>query len=300
MPSQDSNTPPLRQPSSAPSSPSLLLLIPAYNEEDRIEPVLRDYARYFQEHYAGKFQLVVVLNGCKDNTLGVVQRVAAEYPSISARDFPEPIGKGGALIEGLKLASLADLVGYVDADGATPPQAFHDLVRHIERADCVIGSRWLRGSVLHVEQTDRRQFASRVFHRIVEWFFRMGIKDTQCGAKVLRREAAEKIHSSLRIADMAFDINLLYALKHEGYRVLEVPTEWTDKIGSKVTLGRTSLVMFLSVLRLRVIYSPLYPWLRPLRPLEGWVYRKLRAPLPRTGPALRKSETNPKEESRVG
>ena len=129
------------------TEPSLLLLIPAYNEERRIEPVLRDFGRYFSENYSGKFQLVVVLNGCRDNTLGVVKRVAAEFPFISALDFPDPIGKGGALIEGLKLAPAADLVGYVDADGASPPKAFHELVKLTERADCVIGSRWLPGSL---------------------------------------------------------------------------------------------------------------------------------------------------------
>jgi glycosyltransferase involved in cell wall biosynthesis len=268
------------------SEPSLLLLIPAYNEERRIEPVLRDYGRYFQGHYHGKFQLVVVLNGCKDDTIGVVRRVGADFPSIGALEFPGAIGKGGALIEGLKLAPLADLIGYVDADGATPPRAFHDLVKQIGGVDCVIGSRWLPGAVLHVEQTGRRQFASRVFHLIVQVFFWMNIRDTQCGAKVMRREAVEKVHSSLRIADMAFDINLLYSLKHAGYRIREVPTEWTDKIGSKVTLFGTSLVMFLSVVRIWLIYTPwLYRLLRPLRPLEGWVYRKLRAPQPRQGPA---------------
>ena len=276
-------------------APSVLLLIPAYNEELRIEPVLRDYARYFQASYSGKFQLVVVLNGCRDNTMGVVKKVAAEFPSISALEFPDPIGKGGALIEGLKLAPLADLIGYVDADGATPPRAFHDLVKRIGEADCVIGSRWLPGAVLHVEQTNRRQFASRVFHSIVELFFGMRIRDTQCGAKVIRRQAVEKVHSALRIADMAFDINLLYSLKRAGFRILEVPTEWTDKLGSKVTLFRTSLVMFLSVFRIRLIYSPFYPWLRPLRPLEGWIYRKLRAPQPRPGPEVenRKGQTYP-------
>ena len=75
--------------------PSLLLLIPAYNEEARIEPVLRDYAAFFQKNYTGNFQLVVVLNGCRDNALGVVQRVAREFPSISWLNFPAPIGKGG-------------------------------------------------------------------------------------------------------------------------------------------------------------------------------------------------------------
>jgi hypothetical protein len=122
-----------------------------------------------------------------------------------------------------------------------------------------------------------------MFHLIVQSLFWMNVRDTQCGAKVMRREAVEKIHSSLRIADMAFDINLLYALKRAGYRILEVPTEWTDKIGSKVALGRTSLVMFLSAVRVRLIYSPFYKLLRPLRPLEAWVYKKLRAPQPRSG-----------------
>ena len=267
-------------------APSVLLLIPAYNEESRIEPVLRDYARYFQAHYSGKFQLIVILNGCRDNTLGVVQRAAAEHPSISALEFREAIGKGGALIEGLKLAPLADLIGYVDADGATPPRAFHDLVERIgPQVDCAIGSRWLPGAVLHIEQSSRRQFASRVFHFIVELLFWMNIRDTQCGAKVMKREAVEKIHANLRIADMAFDINLLYSLNRAGYRILEVPTEWTDQAGTKVTLFRTSLVMFLSVLRIRLIYWPwLYKLLKPLYPLEAWVYKKLRAPRPRPGP----------------
>ncbi len=272
-----------------------MLLIPAYNEEGRIVPVLRDYARYFQEHYTGKFQLVVVLNGCRDRTREVVEGVAREYPSIGLREFAEPIGKGGALIEGLKLAPMADLIGYVDADGATPPHAFHDLVKHAGEADCIIGSRWLPGAVLHVEQTGRRQFASRVFHLIVEFLFQMHIKDTQCGAKVMHREAVERVHSNLRIADMAFDINLLYSLKRAGYHTLEVPTEWTDKIGSKVTLFRTSLAMFLSVIRIRLIYFPrIYAMLRPLRPFEGWIYRKLlRAPQPRPGPETQKSGTGP-------
>jgi len=270
------------------SAPSLLLLIPAYNEEARIEPVLRDYAQHFAKHYTGKFQIVVILNGCRDNSLGVVQKVAADFPSIGVQEFKEPIGKGGALIEGLKLAPLADVIGYVDADGASPPHAFLDLVARIGEADCVIGSRWLRGAVLHQAQTKIRQFTSRCFHMIVESLFWMHIKDTQCPCKALRRPAVERIHSSLRIADLAFDVNLLVSLKRAGFTILEVPTEWTDKMGSKVTssLFRSSFVMFLSVVRIRLIYSPFYKWLRPLglSPVEAWIYRKLRAPKPRSGP----------------
>ncbi|MBI3875257.1 MAG: glycosyltransferase [Verrucomicrobia bacterium] len=281
-------------------APSLLVLIPAYNEEQRIEPVLREYAAYFRAHHTGRFQLVVVLNGCRDNTLSVVERVSKEFPEITADNFPAPIGKGGALIEGLRLAPAADLIGYVDADGATPPQAFHELVKLCGvGVDCVIGSRWLPGAVLHQEQPWLRRFTSRCFHVIVESLFWMHIKDTQCPAKVMRREAVEKIHDSLRIADLAFDVNLLYSLKRAGFSVIETPTEWTDKLGSKVSssLFRTSLVMFLSVVRLRLFYSRIYPWLKPLRPLEAWIYARLRAPVPLSSEEIERRKNPPVEPS---
>jgi glycosyltransferase involved in cell wall biosynthesis len=180
--------------------PSLLILIPAYNEEARIEPVLREYAQFFQAHYSGKTQILVVLNGCTDDTLGVVRRVAADYFSVSALEFREAIGKGGALIEGLKLAPLADLIGYADADGATSPAAFMELVKRIGEADCVIGSRWLPESVMHQEQPTLRRVASRTFHFIVELLFWMHIQDTQCPCKLMRRAAVQKIHPTLCIA----------------------------------------------------------------------------------------------------
>ena len=271
--------------------PSLLLLIPAYNEEARIEPVLRLYADFFGQNYSGRFQLVVVLNGCRDNTLGVVSRVAKDFSSVSWLDFPAPIGKGGALIEGLKLAGHADIIGYVDADGATGPAAVLKLLPFLKEAECVIGSRWLPGSVLLKAQPKFRQVVSRCFHVIVELLFWLHIKDTQCPCKLMRREAVEKIHSNLRIADLAFDVNLLVALHRAGFRILEIPVEWTDIVGSKVTasLFRNSLAMFLSVVRVWLIYSPFYKLLRPLRPLEAWIYQKLRAPAPLSA-AAKKNE----------
>ena len=112
-------------------------------------------------------------------------------------------------------------------------------------------------------------------------FFQMGILDTQCGAKVMRRRAVETIHDRLTLADLAFDVNLLYSLRKAGFRILEIPTEWSDKSGSKVVFNlRTSLNMLLSLVRLRLIYSPFSRWLGPLRPLEIWLYTQLRAPQP--------------------
>ncbi len=129
-----------------------------------------------------------------------------------------------------------------------------------------------------------------MFHLIVQILFRLNIHDTQCGAKVMKRVVISTIHPYLRIADMAFDINLLVAVKRAGFRILEVPTEWTDQAGSKVVLFRSSFTMLLSTLRVRLIYWPrIYRLLRPLRPLEGWIYKKLRAPRPLPGPGSSKS-----------
>ena len=277
-------------------APSLLLLIPAYNEELRLPPVLTEYLEYLHAHWRGRFQVVVVLNGCQDNTLGVVHQAETRYPALCHLEFSAAIGKGGALIEGLKLAPTADLIGYVDADGATPPGAFLELAQQVAAgaADCVIASRWVPGARVDVAQTTDRRRASRIFHLAVEALFWMGIQDTQCGAKVMRREAVERIQPFLRLADLAFDVNLLYSLKRAGCSVLEMPTVWTDKSGSKVAFNsRTSLNMLLSLFRLRILYSPFNRLLKPMTPLIMWIYRKLNAPPPRTEAEAR--ETHPPE-----
>jgi dolichyl-phosphate beta-glucosyltransferase len=273
-----------------------LLLIPAYNEERRIEPVLRDYAQFFGTHYSGKFQLVVVLNGCTDNTLGVVQRVAAEFPAVFGRWNSRSRLARAARSSKASSSRRGDLIGYVDADGATPPHAFLDLVRHMAariassaRAGCRIRSFISRRRAPPVRQpgvSHHRATAVLAEHP----------------RHAMRREGDEargrgkNSFEFLRIADMAFDINLLVAIKRAGFRIREVPTEWTDKAGSKVTLFRSSLTMFLSVVRIRLIYSPFYKWLRPLRPLEGWVYKNC-ARRSRCRDRIRKSEDRWKMEN---
>lgn len=270
--------------------PSILLLIPACNEEARIGPTLARYATCFREQYAGVWRIVVIVNGSQDNTLSVVQRAAEATPGLGWIVIPERVGKGGALIEGLKRATEAEVIGYADADGATAPESLLRLARLCEDHDCAVGSRRVPGAVIHQSQPSHRQFASKVFHLIVEGLFRMGIRDTQCGAKFLRRSMALTIHDQLLIADMAFDVNLLYAVKRAGGTLVEAPVDWTDHLGSTVRYFRTSLVMFLSVVRLRLVHSPFYRWLGPLRPLETWIYQALRTPPPHsTNPAERRA-----------
>ena len=276
------------------SLPSVIVLIPACNEQDRIGPTLSRYAAHFRDHYQGKLEIVVVVNGCRDNTLGVVQDAAKNLTNIRWIVIPGRVGKGGALIVGFKLAPQADIIGYADADGATDPESLLRLAILCQKYDCAVGSRRMEGSVIRQLQPSHRQFASKVFHGIVETLFRMGIRDTQCGAKFLRQQTVLKILDALLIADMAFDVNLLWAVKHNGGTLIEAPVDWTDQLGSTVRYFRTSLVMFLSVFRLRLVYSPFYPWLRPLRPIEGWIYGALRNPPPRSTRPSPKPDENVK------
>ena len=276
------------------SLPSVIVLIPACNEQDRIGPTLSRYAAYFRDHYQGRLEIVVIVNGCRDNTLGVVQDAAKNFTNIRWFVIPGRVGKGGALIEGFKMPHQADIIGYADADGATEPESLLRLALLCQKYDCAVGSRRVEGAVIHQLQPSHRQLASKVFHRIVETLFHMGIRDTQCGAKFLRQQMVLKILDGLLIADMAFDVNLLWAVTHGGGTLIEAPVDWTDQLGSTVRYFRTSLVMFLSVFRLRLVYSPFYPWLRPLRPIEGWIYGALRNPPPRSSrpPAKPRDDTN--------
>jgi len=264
------------------NQPSFLLLIPACNEEKRLEPTLRLYAGYARAHYQGDFQLLVVVNGSTDQTLAIAERLAGEFPSIRSVNIPGRIGKGGALIQGLKLALHADLIGYADADGATSAESLFRLAEVCARpgVDAVIGSRRIKGAVIHQMQPNHRVLASKTFHRIVETLFLMRIHDTQCGAKVMRQAAVRKVLDFLHIADMAFDVNLIYALRRAGCHLLEFPVDWTDHLGSTVSYFRTSMVMFMSVVRLRLLHSPFRALLWLTRPLETRIYRALRNPAP--------------------
>ena len=120
----------------------LSVIIPAYNEENRIKETLISYLNFLKKKDI-KFEVLVVLNGCVDNTLKVVKSINSK--NLRYKDYKEKLGKGGAILEGFKLAK-GDYVGYVDADNATKADQMYSLFENIGNYDCVIGSRWMKGS----------------------------------------------------------------------------------------------------------------------------------------------------------
>jgi hypothetical protein len=160
-------------------------------------------------------------------------------------------------MEGCKHELLqAELIGFVDADMATPPEAFHDLIKKIKNNGGAIASRWMPESNVKTPQTLTRRFASRVFNTLVRILFLMPYADTQCGAKLFSKKALEKTASQVGNTRFAFDVELLYRIEQNGFTIIEVPTIWEDKAGSSVNVLKVSFEMFMGVIRLRLRESP--------------------------------------------
>lgn len=239
---------------------SISIVIPAYNEEKRIGKTLVRYIEYYDLHYPNKYEIVVVLNGCKDDTESVVKKYADKHSSVSYLNFKDPIGKGGAIKKGLLVAKY-NLVGFTDADSSTPPMMMDRLftiANLIPSIDCVIGSRRLPGSVV-TGKNQYRKILSWGYNLGANILFGLGFKDTQCGAKVVRKSILENILPLIIIPNMAFDVNLLMAVKKSNHKTLEIPIDWEDSEGSTISGNsfKTSFAMAVSTLQLRLIHSPI-------------------------------------------
>ena len=235
----------------------LSIVVPAYNEERRIGCLLNDYLRFISERQL-EWELVVVVNNSVDRTEDIVKNVQNRYHSrVKLLVFQYPIGKGGALIEGLSAAD-GEFLAYIDADNSVIPEELYKLYRIVieQRRAIVLGSRWLPASIVDPPMPLIRVVSSRIYNFMVNILFRLRLKDTQCGAKILHRRLFENIKPQLFIADMSFDVNLLYIAKRLGYDLIEVPVLWYNQSGSKVNVVKTGILMFLSLVRLRLYYSP--------------------------------------------
>ena len=238
----------------------LSIIIPAYNEEQRLRPALEEYLRFFLPRYGDAVEVIVVVNGSTDRTEQVARDVAAGDARVHIIVEPERVGKGGAVCLGFE-AAHGELVGFVDADGATPPTAFQDLVDKIDDAGAIIASRWHRDSIITPQPLSRR-IASRLFNGMVRLLFKLPITDTQCGAKVFTAPAIHAILTKLGTTQWAFDVDLLFQLQQAGYGIKEIPTVWNDKAGSRLHVLTASVEVCAALIRLRLMYSR-FNWLVP-------------------------------------
>lgn len=213
----------------------LQIVIPAYNEERRLPRTLRELRRHVtaRRHVLGQVEIVVVDNASDDRTAAVAR--AADSAALPVRVVRCAVpGKGAAVRTGL-LATRADLVCFMDADGATGLSALEDGRRRLLLgADAVIGSRGLPDSVTSVRHC-RTRTAGAAWYRRFAGRLVPGVVDTQCGFKLMRGDLARRVATRLRTDGFSFDVELLVRLRAMGARIEEMPVTWVDVPGSTFT-----------------------------------------------------------------
>ena len=225
-----------------PELPELSIVVPAFNEEARLAPTLRSYLTYCRRHYPGT-ELIVVDDGSLDGTSQVAEGLGAEFPEIRLIRLAQNQGKGFAVRSGVVNARGSRIL-FADADGASPIEELARLEQAISAgADVAIGSRALSESGVEVRAKLYRRFIGRAFHRLVELLTVRDIKDTQCGFKLFRGPVAHDLFSRMRMRGFSFDVEVLVMANRRGYKVAEVPINWTHQPGSKVNLVTDSLRM---------------------------------------------------------
>lgn len=228
------------------------IVIPAYNEEARIEETVRAYASYVQECMdASQTEILVVVNGSDDRTAEIAHQLAGEIDCVRAWDTPARMGKGGAVFKGFELAK-GEILSFSDADNATTPPELRKLLDAVENgADAAIASRWLRESKQLIKQPLMRRVLSRIFNLIVRVLFFLPYSDTQCGAKAFTRISIETVRDQIKTAGWSFDVALIWRLRQAGFRVVEVPIEWSDNSRSRLRVHSDGPSMLIELIKLR-------------------------------------------------
>ncbi len=231
---------------------SISIIIPAYNEELRIQPTLEKIHTYCAGRFS-EFEIIVVDDGSSDNTLSLVKRVGRDLENISPIHYSKNAGKGFAVRQGV-LASKGDLLLISDADLSTPIEEMKKLIPHILRDnyDIVIGSRGLEKSDIIMKQPWYREIMGKTFNILVKIVAVSGINDTQCGFKLFRGNIARALFSKCTINGFSFDVEVLYLAKRSGYKMKEVPIRWINSPASKVELISDPLIMILELLKIRI------------------------------------------------
>jgi dolichyl-phosphate beta-glucosyltransferase len=219
---------------------SLTIVLPAYNEADRIGPGLDELFGYLMTAHGlpHPIDVLVVDDGSSDGTADLVRarpEAAGSLAGITLAVLAVPHGGKGAAVRSGMLAATGDLVVFADADMATPPEELTKLVAALEGHDLALGSRIQPdGSDMRATQPGYRRLLGKAFHLLASIWVVGPVKDTQCGFKGFTHPVAQDLFAHQRITSMVFDVELIYLARRRKYRIAIVPIEWSDKRGSRM------------------------------------------------------------------
>jgi dolichyl-phosphate beta-glucosyltransferase len=227
---------------------TLAVIVPAYNEEPRLQRSLERIGEYLSTQ-AYDWTVFVVDDGSTDSTADIALRMTVSNPRLKLISYTPNKGKGCAVRTGM-IQAEGDWLLLCDADLAAPIEEVEKLFAAAK--PIAIGSRPLRESNLEIRQPWWREFAGRAFNFAVQAMSIRGIKDTQCGFKLFSRQAAKDIFPRCRFDGFSYDFEALMVGRALGYEIAEVPIRWSHQEGSKVRLLRDGFRMLRDLLILRL------------------------------------------------
>ena len=233
-----------------PASPQLSIVIPCYNEEQRLPRTIARIERYLADKGVS-YELILVDDGSSDGTRKIMDEAAERNRSVRLEALPHNRGKGRALAEGVAAARGAEIL-VTDADLSTPIEELDKLRAELRKgAGVAIGSRALRGSRVEVSQPIYRVLMGKAFNILVQAVLLPGIWDTQCGFKLFRADVAHDAFAALTTDGFGYDPEVLYRAKKRGVKIAEVPVVWRNSAPTKVSPIKSSIDMFGHVMRIR-------------------------------------------------
>lgn len=226
----------------------LTIIIPAYNEENRLPSTL-EQVFHFLKKQSYTYEVVVIENGSTDKTFEVAQRFAERHQHLRVI-HNEQRGKGRAVFQGVREAR-GEYLFICDADLSMPIEEISKFLPPVLKDfDIAIGSREAPGAVRYNEPY-YRHLTGRVFNMLIRLMVLPKLQDTQCGFKCLRAEVARDIFPLQTLTGWAFDVELLYIAHLHSYRILEIPIDWYFNADSKVRVLRDAWRMFMDLLVIR-------------------------------------------------
>jgi glycosyltransferase involved in cell wall biosynthesis len=226
------------------------IVIPAYNESERLAPTLEKVLAYVHQQ-GWDAEVIVVNDGSRDNTADIVRAFAAKDPILQLVENPGNRGKGYSVRHGM-LKARGKIIVFSDADLSSPIEEMPKLLEAMEAgADIAIGSRWLRAELQTTRQSLHRQLFGRIFNGLNRIILGLRFKDTQCGFKAFTQRAAQTILPLQQIERWGFDPEILFLANKFGFRVDEIPVRWGHVGGTRINPLVDGARMFQEMVRIR-------------------------------------------------
>jgi dolichyl-phosphate beta-glucosyltransferase len=233
------------------NSLTVSLVIPAYNEEDRIGKSLEQIF-LFCNALGEPYEVIIVDDGSTDETAASISRRFGDWSQLKIVRQPERHGKGAAVQQGM-LRGQGDYLFFSDADLSVPIEALPTFLTELRNhCDVAIGSRRAPGAKIEIHQLFFRELMGRIFTWLSNLILGLGHTDATCGFKGFRREVVQELFTRQRLANWSFDSELLYLARIKKYRVIEIPVTWRNDQATKVRLWKDIFSSFLGLLRIRV------------------------------------------------